>query len=679
MIPQPQGGATRRPGTIYVKTVNAGHTTSGAYPARLIPFVYAVDEAYCVEITWGSIRIINVSDGTVIVPSGSGTMYDYTQIGELQYVQIADILYIVHGDQAPTRIVRSGLNSFSFNNMLDGVAAFDQVKRFPYRVRNVDQTITVTPSALTGTITLTASSGIFNIGHIGSAFKITHASVTGAVIITGYTNSTHVTANVQINFGSATASYQWEEAAWSDYRGWPGTIALFENRLVYGGSESKPDTLWGSGTGNYDHLMASKLAQDDTTDVSGLNYYGAAANTDPLALTIASPQVNQIQWLSSRQVLQVGTYGSEHVAQSADPTLTFGALSLGQREQTSHGSLNIMPAKASNATIFIQRDGLALREMSFNFESDVFECEDISFMAEHMPMKVFSTVYSQIRELAWSQTDYFLWVCDTLGGLFGVLRQRKQGIAAWAYQVLGGVGRSAPSFDVDENPKVFSVCCIPNRDTFHDDLWVCVGRYIGGAMVYYVERMVEPFAYDALDSEGATGENSAIYVDSAKIYEGVATTTITGLAHLEGQTVGVLADGFVIADKTVASGQITLTRAASNVVVGLKYTSKIKTMPIDAGSVIGSALGTIGRIDRVVVDFHRTVSAKVGTNEDDAEQIEFRSSDQPNDEPSALFTGKKSVSLMTSPDIDQQVYIECDQPVPMTVISVMARGDTRDQ
>jgi hypothetical protein len=197
-----------------------------------------------------------------------------------------------------------------------------------------------------------------------------------------------------------------------------------------------------------------------------------------------------------------------------------------------------------------------------------------------------------------------------------------------------------------------------------------VNRTIGGATKRYIEYIK---SWDF-----GTDIEAAFFTDSGLSYDGAAATSLSGLSHLEAELVHVIGNGATHNSKTVSSGAISLDRSVTKAVVGLPYTSSLQTMRLEAGATDGTAQGKIKRIDEVTVRLFRTVNALVGANADDTDRISFRSGAEAMDVAIPLFTGDKSIELNTGYDQDGYVMVQQDLPLPMTIISIIARAQTFD-
>ena len=215
-----------------------------------------------------------------------------------------------------------------------------------------------------------------------------------------------------------------------------------------------------------------------------------------------------------------------------------------------------------------------------------------------------------------------------------------------------------------------SVAVIPTDDTEYE-VYVIVKRTINGSTKRYVECL-NVFDFDQTDN------TSFNYLDSQLSYSGSAATTISGLSHLEGQTVSILADGATHPDKTVSSGEITLDRSARNVKVGLAYTSLLQTMRLNAGSQNGTSQGKTKRIYDITVRMFETIGVEVGPNLNDMERIPFRSSADLMDEGIPPFTGDKEVEFRGNYETDGFIFVRQTQPLPFTILSLYPRLTTND-
>ena len=182
-VVHPHGGASRRPGSIFVREVK-----NSANNARLIPFEFNVEQAYILEFGDQYFRI-HKDGGTVVTGSPAApvevtTPYLHTELDDLKFTQSADVMYIVHPNHAPRKITRTSHTAWTIT-----VVDF---QRGPFQDANTDST-TLTASARTGSVTITASADTFDSDDVGRLVKLHH----GFAKISAYTSATSVTATVQ--------------------------------------------------------------------------------------------------------------------------------------------------------------------------------------------------------------------------------------------------------------------------------------------------------------------------------------------------------------------------------------------------------------------------------------------------------------------------------------------------
>jgi hypothetical protein len=156
-------------------------------------------------------------------------------------------------------------------------------------------------------------------------------------------------------------------------------------------------------------------------------------------------------------------------------------------------------------------------------------------------------------------------------------------------------------------------------------------------------------------------------------------TTVTGLDHLEGQVVKVLAEGSAHAPQTVTSGAITLTRPSSKVHVGLGYTSDFEMLRLDAGAADGTAQGKFNRFHRVIMRFLDTLGGFFGPDTDNLDEIIFRKGGDAMDTAVPLFTGDIEFEWDGDYDSDNHIFYRQTQPLPVIIQAVMPQMNTQDR
>jgi hypothetical protein len=570
--------------------------------------------------------------------------YAEADLDELQFVQSADVLYIVHEDYAPRKLSRTGDAAWTLTaiDFLDG----------PFGSVNTDTANTLTPSGTTGSITVTAVNDTFVSTDVGRHIRfLDSASKWTWLEITAFTNTKVVTATVRgPDLATTTAPDSWRLGVWSDTTGYPSTVTFFEDRLFFGGATNFPQRIDGSKTGDYENFEAT--AAD-----------GTVAADNALSFTLNANQVNKIQWLmDGEKGLTVGTAGGEWIVRPSTLNEALNATNIKATRSTTFGSENTIPVRVGNAVLFVERSFRKLRELTYVFEIDGFRAPDLTILAEHLSQ-------GGLDFLAYAQNPQpIVWAVRADGALLGMSYSRTEDAVGWHQHVIGGVSDAQGA-----SAKVESIAVIPSSDGTRDELWMTVKRWVDGAEVRHVE---------ALTKFWETGDTleGAFFVDSGLTYSGSAVTSLSGLDHLEGEVVSILSNGATHPDKTVTDGAVSLDRNTTSASIGLSYNSDATTMRIDAGSADGTAQGKTKRIHQVVFRFFDTLGFKYGKDFGNLFILPFRKGSDPMNAPPPLFNGDtERLNWPGGYDQEGQLYFRQDQPLPCTVVAIMPQVVTQDR
>ena len=406
-------------------------------------------------------------------------------------------------------------------------------------------------------------------------------------------------------------------AAWSanDY---PRTIEFHEDRLCFGGSPDQPDTIWMTDTGDY------------------VTFTAGGADDAAVTMTLAARRVNDIKWLSSGRRLIIGTQGEEWWAAGPSDTEPIQTDSKVAKRDSTWGSTNIRPVNIGDTVFYVQQNGKIIREMKYDFGLDKYVSANTIILSDHL------TEDYTITDIAYQQHPYqILWCIRSDGGVIAMTYMAEQEVVGWHLHTSG-------------SGQFESVAVIPGND--EDEVWFIVKRTIDGSEVRYIERL-KPFNY-------GTALEDAFFMDSGLTYNGPATTTISGLDHLEGEAVQVLADGVVVTGKTVSSGSITLDSAASKVHVGLANTPELETLDIYREDEVGPVVGYEQRITNVKFSLVDSMGGQYGPDSSTTQDIEYRDETEP-------FTGwTEDMGFNEGFDNTSTVYVTSNEPLPLQVAAI---------
>ena len=624
-IVQPHGPVGRRPGSYFVSEVK-----DSSKKTRLIPFSFSTTQTYILE--FGDQYIRFYKDSGQITSGGSAyeisTPYLEAELFDIKFAQSADVMYLCHPNHAVRKLSRTGHTSWTLTQV-------DFVKG-PFQDHNLTSTTMTsshTAEGATTTLTLSSTTGVnSDQGWLSTDVgRLVHIK-DGHVKISSITSTTVAVGTVEVAISSGSATDDWALGAFSDTTGHPKCVSFFEQRLVFAGTTEQPQTLFFSRSGDYENM-------DD-------NYHGATTDASAMVYTIASNQVNAIQAIKATRTLIVMTTGGEFTVTSGATEDPVTPTNLNIRKQSSYGSAGVDALSIGNTTIFLQRAKRKIRELAYNFDTDGYIAPDLTILSENISE-------SGLIQIDYQQEPYsVVWGVRTDGKLVGMTYNRLQDVVAWHEHAFGGT-----------NAKCTSVAVI-DIDTNEDQVWVIVERTINGSTKKYVEYLTP--------SDFNSDLEEFHYVDSGLSYDGASTTTLSGLDHLEGETVQIITNGSTHPNKVVTSGSVTLDRATTKAKVGLGYVSTLQTMRLDEGTG-GTDQTKTKRIYDVTVRFYETVGAKVGPDENNLDDIPFRDSSHPVDQPVPLFTGDKETEFPSDYGTDGFVLIKQEQALPMTILAVYAR------
>lgn len=614
VILQPQGGMRRRSGSRHILELPNSSTPSAGNGVRLVSFEFSVDDSYMLCFVAGRMYIIK---GGSVVANINGTGNNYLAVASVTgamlssmcWTQSADTLILVHQDLQPLKIVRGASDSLWTASSI----TFDSIPRYAFTLTISNPAATLTPDRVSGNVRLTASGAVFSAGSVG---QYINATPQGRAKIVAYISTTAVDVITEYPFFNtvAIASGAWEyesgyEDVWSAGRGWPRTVTFHEGRLYFGGSKSRPSTVWGSKVGLFYDFQASESLDDDAIDA-----------------TLDTNQLNTIVDMTSSRDLQVFTTGGEfYVPQTGtDPitpaTLVFKAVSRnGMKPGTRVQSLE-------TGTLFVQRQGKALNEFLFSDTQLTYVTQRISLLSGHL-LKTPNRI--ALRRSTSTDEGDLLYIVNGADGSMAV------------YSILRSQQIVAPS-EFTTDGSYIDV----NIDV--TQTYVVVKRTFNSVVRYFIEKFDE-----------------TLFTDCA--FTGGAANGASSLPHI-GKALNVICDGVPQNNETVSgAGAITFDRASTtSYETGLPYTVYAKTMPVDIKLQSGTRIGFKKRIVQVNVIVDNTQHLNINN-----QPLPFRNFDNPLlDLPIQAFTGVKRIDGIRGYTTDATIEITQTLPLKMTLLGL---------
>jgi len=403
----------------------------------------------------------------------------------------------------------------------------------------------------------------------------------------------------------------------------PQAVAYYEQRRWFASTQTSPQNIWATRSGTE----------------TNLTYSIPAADADAMNFRLAATKQNAIQHLVPLNDLLALTAGGEFRIYTENGN-AISPTNITVKPQGALGASSVQPVVTNRSAVYAQASGIRLLDIgpggpNANYG---YMVSDLNLMATHF----FNANTNTIKDICYAQEpDKTVWVVGSAGYLYGLTYVPDQQVYAWhQHPIAQGLVESA------------CVVTESNRSV----LYLVVNRPVNGVVTRTIERMASRvFSYDY----------QAYYVDCGLTYSGAAATTFSGLWHLEGQIVSVLADGADVGPKTVSGGTITLSVAASNVSVGLSYNSDLTTLPLTLEGMAGEGRGTVKNVNRVFVRVSQSMMVQAGPS------FSKLQSSVPTPV-SSLPSKTGEIALTVSPNWnpDAAICIRQSGPLPLTVVSM---------
>ena len=552
-----------------------------------------------------------------------------------------------------------------------------------------------------------------NSGTVTVDFNVEEAFIHTVFDIVGFIDNNNVLIQIRQDEKdtSSTMKYTaWSIGAWGGDAGYPIAVAFFEERLCFGGNAEQPLTVWTSKTNDYENLTSGSLA------------------TDSLLYTLASDKVFRITWMQSQKMLLIGTTGDEWRLGGSKTSEPMTPTSVRAERQSSYGSERINSLLINSAIMYVQRGGAKLREMTYDYRSELFISPDLTALVQNVTQ-------SGVKDMTYTGNPYpIIWFVRNDGIMLGFTYETEQKVYAWHIHITEGefesvdvipegeydylwaivkrgdkriVERFYPlqipnqgddykyldsaievpkgyyweittSNEVDQDPFTFN---IPNHDMSDGDFIRVYPTESADPNFPYEEEVfrVRVIDNDNFVIQNEDGSYDWKYADHPYSFVGQQflrvynRINISRFPHLMERELALVSDNVYIGMFTSDSaGYIDLPDYYSNMLVGFNYVSILKPMDFNPDMADGSASGLHRRISDVDVWFYRTIGGSVITDDGYETIIPFRIAQDKMDTAIPLFTGHKSVRPNMNHRKSGGIEIKQDIPNPMTVLSIQA-------
>jgi hypothetical protein len=491
---------------------------------------------------------------------------------------------------------------------------------------------------------------------------------------------------------------------------YPSVAGYLQQRRIFARSNNNPQRIWFTQTANHYNLAVSSPAKDD----------------DAITVTIAALKVNEIRHLVPLGDMIVLTSGGEWKISGIDDVITPGGIQI--EPQTYYGATELPPIVAGDVVIYMQ-PGQTVRDLAYKFETDAYSGNDVSILARHIfdNYTIVDWTYTQApHSIIWCVRDdgtmaaltyireqeVYGWSRHTTDGLFKSVAAVQEGDDDFLYAVVERTINSRTvkyierlhdhdidaledAFHVDsglsldspvvitgytnanpvvittstphglENGNTIDIEGIKIADTAQTQGW-SYSTEVDGEGYTVANKTATTFELQ-LNAANVDGTSFATYHSGGNVRR--AITTISGLWHLEGESIVGLANGYVVRNLTVTNGSITLPNASSRVHLGLDFVSEIKTLRLDAGSVNPTAASRPKKISHIALQLEKTLGLWTGPDVDHMREAKFGLPAKWGQAPDAV-TGLKSLTMSPSWNKHGQIVIQQRDPLPMTILSI---------
>ena len=649
------------------------------------------------------------------------TPYTDSQIFDLQFTQSADIMYLVHPSHEPEKLSRTGHTAWTLADVDFQVGPF-------LDTNTTTTTLTTSATTVGSGRTLTASASLFASTDVGRLVKLGD----GWGKITAYTSATVVTWTIT-KAATGSGSITWSLGAWSDTTSFPQTVSFYEQRLVFAGSTDYPQTIWASQSGDYENfdvddasasdafiytIAANRVnlirwlspARDLVVGTAGGEFRVGRPTGEPLKPDNVTITQQTTYGGHTTQAIQIGNAVMfvqrqkrkvrEFAYRFEDDAYVAPDMTLLAEHITEGGIEDVDFAQEPDAIYWAVRNDGTLLGMTYQREEDVIAWHRHILGGRDTNCTITVTDYANIivgSKLTLTKSDgtSVTFTSETSGGsapsetngwrpntnnnttadnIFTAINAHADftvsnpaaNIVTVTETSPNGIGLLTITSSDDVRlavtsqtlAKVKSVSTI--SETSENQVWIVVERIVNGSTVKYVEYLDSTLDMDSGLSGTVTG----------------ATTTVTSLEHLEGETVQIVIDDAVYPTQIVSNGAITISLTSSysskTIKVGLGYVSTLKTMKVESGASAGTAQGRKKRYNEVLVRLLSTTGATIN-----GDQLPFRTSANAMDESITAITGDKRVTNLGW-DREGQITIQQNQPLPMTILGISGTLVTSD-
>lgn len=650
-IVRPQGAAENRPGTTFVNFAKYDDR-----PCRVIPFVFNSTQVMALELGHNYIRFHamgqTLMDGGV--PYEIGAPWTSDMVMDIHYVQSADVVTLVHPGMAPRELRRLGalswqlvipsfatpmwagsVNVSTYNADTSAITMSYQYAVTSIRASDGAESVVTEPAPVTNNLFVTGSTNTITVTSSDTTIRgfVVYKKSGGQY---GYIGQLTSSAGGQLVDNNIAADMSRTPPMYDDtiQSAYPSAVGYYEQRKVFAGGDNTPQNVWMTRSGTENQMTYSIPVRDD----------------DRVAFKIAAREVDAIRHLVPMNNLLALTSSAEWriSAGSADAVTP---TNISAKPQSYVGASNVQPVVVNNTAIFCGARGGHLFELGYNWQAQGYAAGDLSLRNADL------FEYKAVKDLAYAKAPYpIVWAISSDGSLLGMTYIPEQQIGAWHRHTT-------------QNGSFESICTMAEYAE-QDMPYLVVKRTLGGTQRRCIERLL--WRKVSAEVEGGQIQYSHFLDCGISSDYGYPSGVITGLGHLEGETVHILADGIVEPPQVVSGGAVRVDRPVAVASVGLPIEARIRTLPVAIGGDASLGQGRVKNVNKVWLRVHRSSGIKAGQSLSDLHEYRQRTTEVYGAPPNLV---SDEIEIPVDADWVQgggQVYVVQDQPLPLTVLGITA-------
>lgn len=638
MLPGLHGDVARRPGTRFLAELDASSV--------LLSFSFSAQPSQNFILVLGekTLRIATV-DGFTAAPA-IATPYAAHDLLAICHAQVGDVVYLAHQSYPLHKIVRRDAAGGSYAWSLEQVAlntslAAPTAPSLSFTGSGGSYTLRykVTAVDAEGRQSLPSPAGECPSARhpsdwvVGNSTTVSWSAVDGAAEYNIYREEAGYFGFIGVSSGTSFSDQNYKADTtdtpredWNPFADGnnPGVVAFHQQRMVLAATPGTPQAFYMSRTGDFESFRKSRPLQDD----------------DPVEYLIASGSIDSVTWVASFGDLLVGTSGSEYKATGGDGSaITPQKISI--TAQSYWGSAGLAPIIIGNSVLHVQRHGSRVRDLYYSLEKDGYAGNDLSILAPHL------FEGHTIKQWAYQQSPgSTIWCVRDDGLLLAFTYMKEHDIWGWSRHITEG--------------KVLSAAAVADRNG--DALVMVVQRTIAGRERYFLERLAPVWGDSQPISE-------AYFVDCGRsIRTDTPASVVTGLEHLEGCTLAVLADGSPVEGCVVRQGRIELPYAATVVQAGLPYLSVLSPLPVESDLTSGTTLTQGRAYGACTMRMYRSVGGQYGPSRAELYDLPF----VPEHWSEAVqpFSGDLTCAPCGGWDNQASIWLVQQRPLPFRILAL---------